>query len=238
MNGFATVVFDCDSTLVRIEGIDELAGPFRAEVAALTDAAMRGEVPLQEVYGRRLSLIRPTRMQVDAIGQRYVDTLMPDAREVVAALLWLTKDVRIVSGGVRPAVDAVAAELGIAADQVAAVGLRFDAAGEYAGFEDDSPLAASGGKARVLAGWDLPRPALLVGDGATDREARPAVDAFAAYMGVEFRPAVAAGAEHVLRAESLAPVLALACTAEDRARLADSEWAHVLERGDELLRGG
>lgn len=238
MNGFATVVFDCDSTLVRIEGIDELAGSFREQVAALTDAAMRGEVPLEEVYGRRLSLIRPTRAQVDAIGRRYVDTLVADAREVVSALLWLKKDVRILSGGVRPAVDAVAAELGIAADHVAAVGLRFDTSGEYGGFEENSPLAASGGKARVLAGWDLPRPALLVGDGATDREARPAVDAFAAYMGVEFRPAVADGADHVLREESLAPVLALACSTEDRARLAGSPWAHLLARGDELLRGG
>jgi phosphoserine phosphatase len=238
VTGFATIVFDCDSTLVRIEGIDELAGPFREQVAALTDAAMRGEVPLEEVYGRRLALIRPTRGQVDAIGRQYVQTLVPDAREVVAALLWLKKDVRILSGGVRPAVDAVATELGIADDHVAAVGLRFGPAGEYEGFEDDSPLAASGGKARVLAGWDLPRPALLVGDGATDREARPAVDAFAAYMGVEFRPPVAAGADHVLRDPSLAPVLSLACTAEDRARLAGSPWAHILARGDELLRGG
>ena len=43
-----------------------------------------------------------------------------------------------------------------------------------------SPLARSNGKAQVIRAWNLPRPALLVGDGATDREARPAVDAFAA----------------------------------------------------------
>ncbi|HEX8393548.1 MAG TPA: haloacid dehalogenase-like hydrolase, partial [Longimicrobium sp.] len=131
MNGFASVVFDCDSTLVRIEGIDELAGPFREQISALTDAAMRGEVPLQEVYGRRLALIRPTRAQVDAVGRQYVQTLVPDAREVVAALLWLQKDVRILSGGVRPAVEAVAAELGVRLDHVGAVGLRFGASGEY-----------------------------------------------------------------------------------------------------------
>lgn len=235
MTGFASVVFDCDSTLVRIEGIDELAGPFREQITALTHAAMRGEVPLEEVYGRRLALIRPTRAQVNAVGRMYVQTLMPDAREVVAALRWLEKDVRILSGGVRPAVDAVAAELGISPDRVDAVGLRFGADGEYEGFADDSPLAASGGKARVLAAWNLPRPALLVGDGATDREARPAVDAFAAYMGVEFRPAVSEGAEYVLREESLAPVLALASSAADRARLADSEWSGLLDLGDRLL---
>jgi phosphoserine phosphatase len=234
VTGFQSIVFDCDSTLVRIEGIDELAGPFREQVAALTHAAMRGEAPLEEVYGRRLALIRPSRERVAAVGRMYVDTLMPDAREVVAALRWLGKTVRILSGGVRPAVQMAADALGIPAEHVGAVDLRFDADGEYAGFEDDSPLAASGGKPRVLTAWALPRPALLVGDGATDREAKPAVDAFAAYMGVEFRAPVADGADFVLRDESLAPVLALACSPADRERLRASPWAEVLARGEAL----
>ncbi|HLL47609.1 MAG TPA: hypothetical protein VK399_12915, partial [Longimicrobiaceae bacterium] len=67
---------------------------------------------------------------------------------------------------------------------------------------------------------------------------RPAVDAFAAYMGVAFRPAVAAGADVVLRDPSLAPVLALAAGPEDRARLAGSRWAGLLRRGDDLLARG
>jgi phosphoserine phosphatase len=228
VSGFASVVFDCDSTLVRIEGIDELAGAVADEIRALTDAAMRGEVPLEDVYGRRLELIRPTRARVDEVGRMYVDTLVPQAREVVAALRWLGKTVRILSGGLAPPVQAVAAELGLASDDVAAVGIAFDADGTYAGFDRESPLARSGGKARVLRTWDLPSPVLLIGDGATDLEARPAVDAFAAYMGVAYRPAVAAGADFVLRDESLVSVLALACTDEDRARLRDSPWAGLV----------
>ena len=50
---YPLVVFDCDSTLSTIEGVDELA--LRAgvgdEVARLTTAAMAGEVPLDQVYG-------------------------------------------------------------------------------------------------------------------------------------------------------------------------------------------
>jgi phosphoserine phosphatase len=232
MTGFASVVFDCDSTLARIEGIDELAGPFAAEISALTDAAMQGEVALEEVYGRRLAIIRPTRAQVEALGRDYVAALVPDAREVVAALLWLGKTVRILSGGVRPAVDDVARALGLPLDAVTAVGLDFSADGSYVGYDSASPVARSGGKTEVIRGWNLPRPSLLVGDGATDLEARPAVDAFAAYMGVAFRPAVAAGADFVLRGESLAPVLALAATADERERLRASEWADVLARGE------
>ena len=238
MRGFASVVFDCDSTLVAVEGIDELSGPFRDQIQALTDAAMDGAVPLEEVYGRRLEIIRPTRAQLDAVAREYVRTLVPHARETVAALRWLGKTVRIVSGGLLPAVLAVAEELGLAADDVAAVPISFGEDGAYAGFDTQSLLARGRGKEVVLRAWDLPRPALLVGDGATDLEARPAVDAFAAYMGVAYRAPVAAGADVVLTSESLAPVLALAADDADRARLMGSEWADVLRRGEELLPRG
>lgn len=233
--GFASVVFDCDSTLAAVEGIDELAGERAEEIRALTDAAMRGEVPLEEVYGRRLALIRPSRERVEALARTYLDALVEDARPVVEALLWLGKEVRVLSGGLLPPVEALACELGIAPEAVAAVGVRFGAEGAYLGFEEGSPLARSGGKEAVLRAWSLPRPTLLVGDGATDLEARPAVDAFAAYMGVAHRPAVAAGADFVLPARSLAQVLALAAGPEDRVRLRGSPWAELLDRGDRLL---
>jgi phosphoserine phosphatase len=234
-NGFRSVVFDCDSTLVSIEGIDELAGARIDEIRRLTELAMEGSIALEEVYGQRLALIDPTREQVAAIGQAYVDTLVADARAVVGALLWLGKEVRIVSGGLRPPVEEVARALGLDAAMVAAVDISFDGEGRYLDFERDSPLARSGGKPDVVRGWELPAPSLLVGDGATDLEARAAVDCFAAFMGVAFRPAVAAEADVVLSAPTLAPVLSLAASADDRARLRGTEWAELLQRGDSLL---
>lgn len=233
--GFRAVVFDCDSTLTCVEGIDELAGAHAAEVRALTAAAMAGEVPIEEVYARRLERIRPSRERVEALGRLYARTLVPEARETVAALRWLGKEVRIISGGLRPPVEALARTLGLPAEAVGAVGIEFDAEGRYAGFEHASPLARSGGKEAQIRAWDLPRPVLLVGDGATDAEARPAVDAFAAYMGVAFREPVARAADIVLRSPGLAPVLALAATPRDRERLARSAWAGLLVRGERLL---
>ncbi len=228
MTGFASIVFDCDSTLVAVEGIDELSGPFRQQIQALTDAAMDGSVPLEDVYGQRLDIIRPTRAQLDAMAQDYVRALVPDARETVAALRWLGKTVRIVSGGLLPAVMAVAAELGLSPEHVAAVDISFDDDGEYAGFDTGSLLARGGGKIVVLREWNLPRPALMVGDGITDLEARASADAFAAYAGVVERAAVVRDADYVLREPSLSAVLALACSDEDRTRLADSPWAGLL----------
>jgi len=209
---FGTVIFDCDSTLSTIEGIEELAREHRVEVEALTEAAMRGEIPLEEVYGRRLSLVSPSRQQVTDLGRRYIETLVPDARPTVATLRRAGVHVRVISGGLKPAVTMLAGELGIAASEVEAVDIYFAGDGAYAGFDVSSPLAASGGKRLVIERWaeQLPRPIMLVGDGATDQEAQDVVDAFVAFAGVTVRPAVVAAADVVIRERSLAGIIPLA----------------------------
>jgi phosphoserine phosphatase len=206
---FGTVVFDCDSTLSAIEGIDELAAGQREAISALTDAAMRGEVSLEQVYGARLGLIRPGRAAIEALAAQYIAAAVPDVRQTVHALRTRGVEVRIVSGGVRQAILPFAAWLGLRESDVAAVELRFDQDGAYAGFDEESPLARSGGKRAVVQGWrrTLPGPILMVGDGITDLEARPVVDRFVAYAGVVDRPVVTGAADAVLRDRSLLPLL-------------------------------
>jgi phosphoserine phosphatase len=209
---YGSVILDCDSTLSAIEGIDKLAHTHREEIARLTESAMRGEVALEDVYGRRLELVRPTRAQVEALGERYVETLVTDARETVAALRGEGIEVRVMSGGIGQAVLTLALALGLGEHAVAAVDVYFDSRGEYAGFDNTSPLARSGGKRVVLERWlpELPRPIMLVGDGATDLEARPPADLFVAFAGVVERLAVIEAADEVVRTPSLAPILVLA----------------------------
>ncbi len=89
--------------------------------------------------------------------------------------------------------------------------------GSYRGFDTESPLARAGGKRTWIEGSGLPRPRLLIGDGATDLEARPAVDCFAAFIGVIERPEVSRAADVVLRGPSLDQVLEL--DADDRPAL-------------------
>jgi phosphoserine phosphatase len=191
---YATVVFDCDSTLCAIEGIEELARG-NVEVARLTQEAMEGKVALEQVYGRRLELVRPTRSDVERIGARYVETLLSNAPALVAALQALGKRVCIVSGGLLPAVRVVARALALPEECVQAVDVRFDAAGRYAGFDGDSPLARAGGKITALASLRRPGEALaFVGDGATDLEAAHLAERFVAFGGVERRAKVLAAA--------------------------------------------
>jgi phosphoserine phosphatase len=228
------VVFDCDSTLSAIEGIDELGREWRAEIEALTAAAMRGDVPLEAVYGRRLELIRPNRAQIDELAQQYVQRLVPDARQVVGALRECGIATRIMSGGLLPAVRAVADALALHADDVAAVGIRFTEDGAYAGFDEDSPLARSGGKREVLEAWRTERAerVMMVGDGATDLEAADVADVFVAYAGVVARAPVIDYADAVVHSASLAPVLPLALGG---ARPTGGDARVVFERGLVLL---
>jgi len=191
---YGTVVFDCDSTLSAMEGIEELARG-NAEVARLTAEAMEGTVALEEVYGRRLALVRPSQADVQRIGQAYVEKLVPNAAALIRALHALQKRVCIVSGGLLPAVAWLARSLSIPAERVFAVDVRFDGCGGYAGFDGASPLARAGGKIEVLRALARPGERLaFVGDGATDLEAAHMAARFIAYGGVERRAAVLARA--------------------------------------------
>jgi len=232
-SAYRSVFFDCDSTLSTIEGIDELAREYRDQVVPLTEAAMRGEVSLESVYARRLAIIRPSRQELARIGALYVETLVPGARETVAALQAVGVHVYIISGGLLPAVREVAVALGVPPDRVFAVDVAFDASGAYAGFDESSPLARQGGKPALIASLSpLPRPSMLVGDGATDLEARRVVDAFVAFAGVEERAAVVAGADAVIRARSLLPVLPLAL---GHGAPRDAAVQSLIDRGRALL---
>lgn len=200
---FATVVLDVDSTLCSIEGIDWLAsrrgGDVAKRVSELTERAMRGELPLEQVYGARLSMVRPRREDVDALGREYIATIAPGAVEAVAK--WRSSGVQVIllSGAIRHAILRVAQHIGLGPDEVHAVDVRFDAIGAWVGFDSSSALTTTTGKRDIVARLDLPRPMIAVGDGSTDRAVRETADAFAAFTGFVSRPTVAEGADFVVK---------------------------------------
>jgi phosphoserine phosphatase len=219
------VIFvDCDSTLSAIEGIDELArarGPeIFGEVAALTDAAMNGEVPLDEVFGRRMAIIRPTRTMADRVAIRYVERVLPGMNELVSGLQakgWLTV---ILSGGFAPLIGPLAHALGI--EHVEAVPLYFDEHGDYAGYGEDFPTTRGEGKNEVIREWKqamLPERVVMMGDGVSDLETKPEVDMFIGFGGVVARERVRRGADHwVAGAVDAAALLKVIESGPDRLR--------------------
>lgn len=203
MPAYASVVIDVDSTLCGVEGIDFLAarrGPeVAAQIVALTDKAMKGEIPLESIYGRRLTMIRPTRDDITALAAEYERTLAPGATEAITAMRAGGVHLALVSGGIREAIAPLASRLGFDAADVHAVSVRFDSADNYLDFDRSSPLTTQPGKPMLVRALmeegRLPLPVLAVGDGATDAKLVGVVNRFLAYTGFARRATVVAVAD-------------------------------------------
>jgi len=113
---FKLIAFDMDSTLINIECIDEIADAvgLKAEVAAITEATMRGEIAdFKTSLRRRVALLKG--VSVASMERVYADRLQlnPGATELVAACKKAGMKVLLVSGGFTFFADRVAARLGI-----------------------------------------------------------------------------------------------------------------------------
>ena len=199
---FKSIVFDVDSTLSGIEGIDWLAarrGPdIEAWSAQLTDRAMTGELPIEAVYGERMAKVRPRKTEIEELGSIYVERVAPGARELLAELRQHGIEAVMVSGGLREAILPLARELGVEGSRVHAVSVYFDDRGDYAGFDEASPMTRQNGKRQTVRDMGLRGPILAVGDGVTDSEIRPVVDGFAAFTGFTRREPVVQRADYVV----------------------------------------
>jgi len=207
---FDIICFDCDSTLSKIEGIDELGrkSGLYDELVALTNAAMNGEMALEEVYGRRLSLIKPNKDQLDELADLYITEIVDGVEEVFNTLLEQGKQVHIISGGLRQAILPLAKKLGLEADRVHAVDVEFNADGTYKQFDQQSPLAKNGGKSIVckqIKSADLTM--AMIGDGKTDLEAKHAGAKVIGFGGVMRRDIVVEQADVFVNEISLMAVL-------------------------------
>jgi phosphoserine phosphatase len=108
------VAFDMDSTLIRTEVIDELArlAGVGVQVAAITEAAMRGELDFQQSFRHRVSLLKG--LPVSQL-QQLIDQvpLMDGAERLVATLRRLGYKTAILSGGFTFMGEALQRRLGI-----------------------------------------------------------------------------------------------------------------------------
>ncbi|MFZ9375374.1 MAG: phosphoserine phosphatase SerB [Burkholderiaceae bacterium] len=110
LSSFGLIAFDMDSTLINIECVDEIADAAgrKAEVAAITEAAMRGEIAdYKESLRRRVALLKGVtvgHMQEVLSGRLQLN---PGAAELVAACKAAGLKVLLVSGGFTFFTDAV-----------------------------------------------------------------------------------------------------------------------------------
>jgi phosphoserine phosphatase len=216
------IVMDVDSTLLREEAIELLAaeagcGP---EVAALTAAAMRGEIDFTQSLHDRVALLAG--LEVAAIDKILKDLkLAPGARTLIRTLKRLGYRCGVVSGGFTQFTDWLTAELGL--DYASANTLEI-ADGRLTGRVTGEVIDREG-KERALrqfaaeAGVPLSQ-AVSVGDGANDLDMIAA-----AGLGVAFnaKPAVRSAADTSVSVPNLDVILYLLGISRHDVEAADAE---------------
>lgn len=182
------VCFDVDSTVIKEEGIDELAkfcGVGDA-VAEMTRNAMGGNISFKTALTERLAIIQPSRDQVNRLINDQPPCLTEGIMDLIDRLQQRNVQVFLISGGFHSIVEHIAARINIPLSNVYANKLKFHLNGDYAGFDETQPTAESGGKGRVIGLLKKERgfkKVVMIGDGATDLEACPPADAFIGFGG-------------------------------------------------------
>ena len=102
LKNFKLIAFDMDSTLINIECVDEIADAVgrKAQVAAITEATMRGEIAdFKESLRQRVALLKG--VTVADMERVFAERLQlnPGAAELVAACKQAGMKVLLVSGG-------------------------------------------------------------------------------------------------------------------------------------------
>jgi len=167
----ALIVADMDSTMITVECIDELAdyAGIKAEVAAVTEAAMRGELDFEGALDARVALLEGLDEAVIAQCLAERVRIMPGAKALVRTMRAHGAAAVLVSGGFTRFAEPVAADIGF---DRAIANVLLVADGRLTG-KVAKPIVGSATKEETLLGWIAdrgidPSLSLAVGDGAND----------------------------------------------------------------------
>ena len=188
------LVADMDSTMITIECIDELAdyAGIKAEVAVVTERAMRGELDFEGALDARVALLKDLdAAMIDRCRAERVK-IMPGAKELVRTMRASGADCYLVSGGFTVFADAVAADIGF----TRALSNTLDIAdGRLLGTVSRPIIGAQAKRETLLAEAALhgidPGECLAVGDGANDI---PMIEAAGLGVAYHAKPKTAAAA--------------------------------------------
>jgi phosphoserine phosphatase len=188
------LVADMDSTMIEQECIDELAAALglKAQVAEITDKAMRGELDFEQALDTRVALLRGLeRSQIEEIRREAI-TLAPGGRALVQTMKAYGAYTSLVSGGFTFFADYFARRIGF--DEAIANVLEFD--GEHLTGTVSKPIVDKNTKRERLLDLANERglnasQTLAVGDGANDLDM---IGAAGFGVALHAKPAVAAAA--------------------------------------------
>ncbi len=201
------LIADMDSTMITIECIDELAdyAGIKAEIAAVTESAMRGELDFEEALRSRVSLLKG--LHLDTISRCLAERvrMTPGAKSLIRTFKAKGGTAILVSGGFTRFANPVAAELGF--DK--AIANTLGVSGDVLSGEIEGAIVGAETKRETLRKtatvMQLPISATIaIGDGANDI---PMIEA--AGLGIAYRakPKAAAASDARIDHSDMSAVL-------------------------------
>ncbi len=204
-------IFDFDSTLTSVEALDVLAeitleahsdrDRIIEEIKEITDLGIDGDISFTESLERRISLIQPSRADIDTLVDRLGDKVSKSIEQNKAFFSDFSDDIYVISCGFKEFIDDIVAVYNIPSERVFANTFVFDNTGKVIGFDDTNVLAQHNGKIDCLKQLNLDGEVHVIGDGYSDYVMRGAgvADKFFAYTENVSRKKAVAKADHVIQ---------------------------------------
>lgn len=203
-------VFDFDSTLTSVEGLDVLAeislknNPERDEVVKkiqeITDLGIDGDISFTDSLSRRIALLKANKSQLGELID-FLKTKLSDSVKANQPFFEKYRDqIYVISCGFKEFIEPVVADLGIAPERVFANTFKYDQDGTIIGFDEANPLSQHNGKVNCLKESGIDGEIQIIGDGYSDYVMRRegVADKFFAYTENVSRKKATDNADHVV----------------------------------------
>ena len=202
-------VIDFDSTFTKVEAFDVLADISlsdhpekelrKRKIAEITDKGMDGSISFRESLEQRLTLLAPTRKHLPFLIKELKGKVSESFKRNKEFFQEHSDNIYIISNGFREFIEPIVTEFGVKTENILANEFKFDDSGRVIGFDQDNPLSANGGKAKLLQKLNLPGDIYVIGDGYTDYEIKQAglANKFFAFTENVERETVKSKADHI-----------------------------------------
>ena len=177
-----SLIIDFDSTFIKTEFLDELAtylvksGDVKksaiAEIEAITEQGMRGEVAFGESLRRRLKLLRFVRKDIDCMVEILREKISNSILRNKKYFQSNSSGIYIISGGFFEVIYPIAQSFGIDENNIFANKFLFDEKGNFIGIDEDNVMSKNGGKINQIRRLNLENKSVMIGDGWTDYETK------------------------------------------------------------------
>lgn len=204
-------IIDFDSTITKVEGLDQLAiislknqnngAEIANKIKELTDKGMNGEIGFSQALKERIELLSAKKSHIAELVTFLKDNITDSFERNKKFLSEYADNIIVVSGGFKEFIDPIIAHLGLKTENVYANTFKFDKDENIIGIDETNILAHSGGKIKLLESLNLDGHISVIGDGYTDYELKKSggADRFYAFIENVKRSNVVSEADFVIK---------------------------------------